>query len=687
MTSAGPASDLPLPVERLEQENAELRERLQSTEEHMARTLMRATRLSQVISLLGTEKDLETTVERAAVEVGELFFCDMALLILGSETELRIAGHWGVGDCDLPSAPFALPDVEQVMQAGSVRVGPVDSLPLPDWLASYSPRHLAWARLMVGDRSLGLMLLVRRGDDPFEESEETELRAVAYRIALAIENGVLHQRMTEQLAQLHRLQQLTEVLSATLDLEVVGRRVAEVLVSEAVVPSSVVLIDREGEPVVLSSAGPVGELAGDDGRLTAPLDGRWTTFPLVVAGKPVGLVAVTEAPAADTEQFELLAHLVSLGALALDKALLYEQSREQARHDSLTGLLGHRVFQEMLEAQISQASPFSVVVVDIDDFKQVNDLHGHQTGDEALCLVSDALRQGIRTGDSAFRTGGEEFCALLPGLGEHDAFAVAEGLRQKVIDVVASLPNPVTISVGVASFPVHGGGRVDLMASADAALYASKRAGKNCTSVAGGEPTRIVTPARRGIGLDLLHKKDPDTVSHSLHVAILTVEIARALGLADCQLEDLRIAARLHDIGKIAVPDAILNKPGALDDHEFLIVKTHPVVGAELMVSWGFPGPAEIVRQHHEHIDGSGYPAALRGNQIAIESRIIHAVDAFVAMTRDRPYRRAMGREEAFAELRRHSGTQFDPAVVDALVALEGARPAAASVDGPQLAA
>ena len=239
-----------------------------------------------------------------------------------------------------------------------MRIGPVGDLPLPEWLASYSPRHVAWARLLVGDKSLGLMLLARRGDEPFEESEATELRAVAYRIALAIENGLLHKRMTDQLAQLHRLQELTAALAGTLELDAVGQRVADTLVSEAAVSASVVLIDRRGELVVLSSAGAARELGiAADGERARRLDERWKSFPLEVADKTVGVVAVTGAPAVGSEQHQLLLHLVSLGALSLDKALLHEQSREQARHDSLTGLLGHRVFHEVLEQQIAAGLP------------------------------------------------------------------------------------------------------------------------------------------------------------------------------------------------------------------------------------------------------------------------------------------------------------------------------------------
>jgi diguanylate cyclase (GGDEF)-like protein/putative nucleotidyltransferase with HDIG domain len=663
-----------------ELEIASLRQQLQRSEEHMARTLMRATRLAQVISVLGNEKDLETIVERIAIEVGELFFADMALLILGSGAGLSIAGHWGIGVSDLPSEPFALPAVEELTRLTAIRVGPAEDVPLPDWLKSYSARHVAWARLLVGDKPLGLMLLARRGEEPFEESEATELRAVAYRIALAIENGLLHKRMTDQLAQLHRLQQLTAALAGTLELDAVGRRVAETLVAEASVSSSVVLIDRSGELVVLASAGAARELGiAADGRSIARLDDRWTSFPLQVADKTVGVVAVTGAPAVGSEEHQLLMHLVNLGALSLDKALLYDHSREQARHDSLTGLLGHRVFHEVLAAQIGAAVPFSLLMFDIDDFKQINDLHGHQTGDQALRLVSEALRRGTRSDDTVFRIGGEEFCALLPGLTEHDAFAVAEGIRLKVAAIVSTLPIAVTVSVGVATFPAHGRTRDELLACADGALYASKRAGKNCTSIAGDESPHELMPSRREVGLDILQRTAPDTVIDSVRVAMLAVRVARELALGGARLDDLRVAARLHDIGKLGVPDTILNKPGPLDEEEYRLIKTHSVLGAELLRSWGLTDSAMIVRQHHERIDGSGYPAGLRGDEIGIEARIVHAADAYLAMTADRPYRKAMAQEAAFAELLDHSGTQFDAAVVTALIALERGRSAAVS--------
>jgi two-component system cell cycle response regulator len=242
--------------------------------------------------------------------------------------------------------------------------------------------------------------------------------------------------------------------------------------------------------------------------------------------------------------------------------------------------------------------------------------------------------------------------------------------------MASALPNPLTVSIGVASFPTHGSTRDALLACADGAMYASKRRGKNRVSIAGEQAPEALAQSRREIGLDLLQEKDSDTVSHSLHVSILSVEIARALSLDEDRLEDLSTAARLHDIGKIAVPDSILAKPDPLDEEEFRIVKTHPTVGAELLSRWGLPGPAAIVRQHHERIDGTGYPMGLSGEQISLEARIIHVADAYTAMTRDRPYRQALSEDDALTELVRHAGSQFDARVVAGLISVQRDRPA-----------
>ena len=669
---------------RLSEQNAALRERLRSAEQYTARTLMRATRLAQVIGVLGNVADLETTTGRAAVELAELFSCDIALLLLESPDGLEIEGHWGVKASDLPSDRSGLRTLEEIAAQRSVGIASAADVAFPGWLAAYEPRRVAWARLLVGGKSLGLLLLIRKADEPFESDEENELRAIAYRLALAVENGLLQRHMRSQLAQLRRLQQLTADLAGMIEPDAVGQRIADTLVAEAGVTASMVTIERGGQSTLLARASEPGhtELSGPAPAAASRLDDRWRTFPLTVADRAVGVVAVEGGPPVGSEAHELLLHVVGLAALALDKALLYERTIQQARHDALTGLLGHRVFYEMLEQQLDSGRPFSVVLFDIDDFKEINDVHGHHAGDEVLRLVAQGLRRTIRDEDSIFRVGGEEFYALLPDLTPADALATAERLRISIAKLGSTLPYPVTLSAGVASFPSYANGRDELLAGADAALYVSKRAGKNRTSVAGEDEPYQAISVDRTVRLEMLPDNDAKTVTYNLHTANLAVQLARVLAMPDDRIADLRTAAKLHDIGTIGVPAAIRNKPGRLNDEEFRIVKTHPVVGAELLTAWGMQTPAQIVLEHHERVDGRGYPSGLRGDEITLEGRILHVADAFLAMTMDRPYRQAFSHTAAIEELVRHRGTQFDEQVVDALLAIS---PSAAHIKAPSL--
>jgi diguanylate cyclase (GGDEF)-like protein/putative nucleotidyltransferase with HDIG domain len=365
---------------------------------------------------------------------------------------------------------------------------------------------------------------------------------------------------------------------------------------------------------------------------------------------------------------DLLAGVVAQTATALDNARLIETMAHQARFDNLTGLLGHRAFHEALEIQLERANvPFTLASIDIDDFKLINDLHGHPIGDEALRRVAEALRRGVGEHDSVFRVGGEEFAVLLPGRTADEARPIAERLREAVAGTPFTLP--LRVSIGLAAWPADAEDRDALLERADDALYGAKRAGKN--RVVGAGEDHDAVPVKRHSGraslLDMLRTKDGDTLTHSARVAALAVDTGRLLGLDPARLAVLRTAGQLHDIGKLALPDAVLNKPGPLDDEEMQLVRTHPVLGAELVRAWGEPTAAQFVLEHHERVDGAGYPAGLSGDEITLEGRILHAVDAFTAMTSERPYRGATTTEEAIAELRSLSGAQFDPDVARAL--------------------
>jgi diguanylate cyclase (GGDEF)-like protein/putative nucleotidyltransferase with HDIG domain len=374
---------------------------------------------------------------------------------------------------------------------------------------------------------------------------------------------------------------------------------------------------------------------------------------------------------------EGLAGVVAQAATALDNARLVETMRHQARHDNLTGLLGHRAFHDALEEGLSreQGHVFTLAMIDIDDFKLVNDLHGHPVGDEALREVANTLRSCVRDHDTIFRVGGEEFAVLIPGLGAEDALPVAERLRAAVAGAAFVLP--LRVSIGLVSWPGDASDRDELIELADSALYAAKGAGKDRTFLA--TPDRQDTSAHGALPRDLvklLRDKDGETLTHSIEVAALAVDIGTALGIDGERLADLRLAAQLHDVGKVAVPNSILSKPGPLEENEMSIVHTHPVMGAELTRASGLARVARFVLEHHERVDGGGYPAGLSGEQISLEARIIHAADAFCAMTADRPYSSAMSAEAALIELRRLSGTQFDPSVITALAARVAPEPA-----------
>jgi diguanylate cyclase (GGDEF)-like protein/putative nucleotidyltransferase with HDIG domain len=365
---------------------------------------------------------------------------------------------------------------------------------------------------------------------------------------------------------------------------------------------------------------------------------------------------------------DLLEGVVAQTATALDNARLIETMAHQARFDNLTGLLGHRAFHEALEIQLGRTNvPFTLASIDIDDFKLINDLHGHPIGDEALRRVAETLRRGAGEHDSVFRVGGEEFAVLIPGCTAEAARPAVERLREAVARTPFALP--LRVSIGVACWPDDAQDRDALLERADDALYAAKRAGKNRVVGAGEdqEAMPVKRESARANLLDVLRAKDGDTLAHCARVAALAVDAGRVLGLDSSHLAVLRTAGQLHDIGKLALPDAVLNKPGALDEDEMNLVRTHPVVGAELVRAWGEPAAAQFVLEHHERVDGSGYPAGLAGDEISLEGRILHAVDAFAAMTSDRPYRAAGTVEDAVAELRAMSGTQFDPEVVRAV--------------------
>jgi len=366
---------------------------------------------------------------------------------------------------------------------------------------------------------------------------------------------------------------------------------------------------------------------------------------------------------------------------------LYQRSTNRALRamrlaltDPLTGLGNHRHFHERLERELIESarneSDFSLCLVDVDDFKRVNDLFGHPAGDRVLSRLATSLRQN----GEAFRLGGDEFALLLPQYDECQAVAAAEAIIERIGRLPLDHVGSVTVSAGIATFPRQAPDRGELIRLADSALYWAKENGKNRVHVYRPDVVELAELKRLAMGPDRAARfraaaslakavdlRDTYTGSHSARVAELAARVASRLGLDQEQIELSRLAGSLHDLGKLAIPEEILRKPGPLTGPERLVLERHPQIGFRMLDSLGIDPVAKWILHHHERWDGTGYPDRLPGDEIPLGARIIFVVDAYDAMTSDRVYRGRLSREDALAELERCAGTQFDPAVVAAL--------------------
>jgi diguanylate cyclase (GGDEF)-like protein len=312
-------------------------------------------------------------------------------------------------------------------------------------------------------------------------------------------------------------------------------------------------------------------------------------------------------------------------------------------------------------------------MLDLDGLKSVNDTLGHQAGDEQIRALVDCLRATMRAVDTGYRIGGDELMVLLPEQPAWGAYTFAQRLQNEA----SQHPTGVAFTCGVAD--ATGADDADtVIRKADLALYDAKRSGRRVSLYSGAlapKPAaqveeRATRHQQRLLATALaraVDAKDAGTRNHCETVSELCARIGLELGLDNERIERLRLAGLLHDVGKIGVPDRILRKPVQLFAEEAEEMNSHVHIGHRIVAAAELDDEARWVLHHHEHVDGSGYPLALAGQEIPLESRIILVADAFEAMTADRPYRKARSAEDAFAELDRLAGTQFDRACVDAL--------------------
>jgi diguanylate cyclase (GGDEF)-like protein len=360
---------------------------------------------------------------------------------------------------------------------------------------------------------------------------------------------------------------------------------------------------------------------------------------------------------------------------------LYQRSQLRALEamraavtDPVTGLGNRRRFDERLNDEVppsKHGSPVSVCLLDVDGLKRINDRYGHPIGDLALATVGARLASS----GEAFRLGGDEFALLLPGVEPEQARLLVE-LVLVDLALEAGIDEPIKVSGGIAAYPRDGDTPRGLVDRADEALYHSKRHlpgtvharsadGLGLRALVADSPTDRATRLQAATSLArAVDSRDPLGGSHSQSVGRLAARIGTRLGYDVEQSELLELAGRLHDLGKVAIPDEILEKPGPLAPDELRVLERHPIVGSNMLTSLGLGAVAGWVLHHHERWDGTGYPEGLAGEEIPQPARILAAADAF-----DRLMSARFSSAHALGELERAAGTQFDPTVVAALVA------------------
>jgi diguanylate cyclase (GGDEF)-like protein len=333
----------------------------------------------------------------------------------------------------------------------------------------------------------------------------------------------------------------------------------------------------------------------------------------------------------------------------------------RASHDGLTGLLNQRAFRERLAAEsermLAEGRPLSLIVVDLDHFKSVNDVHGHPTGDRVLAEAAARIAGAARAVDTVGRIGGEEFAWLLPDDSAESALIAAQRLRAAINDTPFAGGLQVTASMGICDLSTARSPE-NLLSRADEALYWSKAFGRDAALVWSAGTAARIARGRAG-GLDALAGvAEPD---HGARVADLAVALAEGLGWSPDRQARLHKAARLHDLGKAALPDLLLSRPGPLSGPELEHVRQHARIGAGLATGVLDAEQASWVRHHHERWDGAGYPGAIAAEAIPEGAQLLALADAWDTMTNGRPYRAALTPDNALAEIDHCAGTHLRP--------------------------
>jgi diguanylate cyclase (GGDEF)-like protein/putative nucleotidyltransferase with HDIG domain len=625
-------------------------------------------------------------------------------------------------------------------------------------IASIDPRIRTWCGVPINfsDGSMGVLAVADfECESALDERDFQLLQVCAGEAAVAFENARLFQTEQRRARHLALLNELGRKAAAVLDprelLSIVCTQVRAAFAYDLVrveavdgERSELVVEAQEGyRSTILGRRFELGEgLSGICARKGEAVisndvenDERYApihhgvrsalSLPLKYRDETLGVLSIESLKSQSFSQQDVLTlgTLADQVGVALHNAQAYQEAQEQAITDGLTGLKTHRYFMEALEAEWRRAPrsrrPFSLIMMDLDGFKRVNDRQGHLEGDKVLTAVAQALGARSRQSNLVARYGGDEFAILLPDCTTDQAVGMAERLRAKLAADPYLASHRVTASFGIATFPLHGATPDDVLRVADCGMYLAKHEKGNSVRVAmgnGGASSlreQQLLQAYLGVAVKRLFSTGPDafdqylehfrqanqdpdrpslplmdtvtalafaidakdhyTQGHSQAVAQLASQIGERVGLPEEQLEEIRLAGILHDIGKIGIPESLLNKPARLTPEEYEIMKSHAPLGAKILEPLKVKAIERIrqmVRHHHERWDGTGYPDRLQGEEIPVGARILTIADWYDTMISDRVYKKAQPVEEVVEEIRLARGKHLDAKLVDVFLSL-----------------
>ena len=709
------------------------------------------TQIGQAISSRLNQQDVLRTVQK---ELGQIF--DTSSFYVAFQEGDSIAFHLEVEDGQLRPRRQRKADnglTEYILRTGQPLLIRSDLEHVRERLGVTTKperpaRSFCAAPILVNGRATGVMAALSTTHEYiFEPRDLDVLKTAAGQVSVAIENARLfgeEQRRSRQFAFLNSVsktaissedaeQMLAEIvghIQKNFRFDHIGIGILDYATKEIEIKVEAGTTAREKGKKIPVTAGILGRVArtgemamvnsGEAGQLQGLLPGSRSVLciPISYGDTLLGVLNVESEQelAFSTEDALVMNTLADLLATALHNSFVFQKLQQQSITDGLTSIKTRRFFWEALSSEWKRASrsgrPFSVVLVDLDKFKEVNDTYGHLEGDMVLARVGRLLEQKCRQSNVVARYGGDEFVILMPETGVEQAQILSERLRLWLATDPMLSEHHITGSFGVASFPVHGLAAEDIIRAADAGMYVSKKAGGDRVATAeepghdqgssvqrqlvsgyiegflqrertGSEHVEELVSTLRKLSSGADQKNIPilrdsiealaraaesrelNVAGHGDAVAQYSEMIARSLSLPPEEVHELGFAGRVHDVGKLFVSERILNKHHSLSDEEFQQLKTHPKTGAEIV---GTLPDSELTQKavecHHEWVDGSGYPNALRGEEIPLWARIITVADAYVNLISDRAMAPGKTSDQALAELEKFSGVRFDGMLV-----------------------